>query len=73
MKVIKYICDKCKKEIPSENYYSILIYENADSLGRNTIEGKVINLSNNMERIFGKENIYCKKCIKEITKYINKR
>ncbi len=73
MKVIKYICDRCKKEIPSENYYSILIYENADSYGMQSAEGAAINFANNMEIIFGKENIYCKKCIKEITKYINKR
>ena len=73
MKIIKYICDRCKREIPSENYWSILIYENADSYGMQSAEGAAINCANNMEMISGKEKIYCKRCIREITKYINKR
>ena len=35
MKIIKYICDRCKSEILTENYWSILIYENADSQCQN--------------------------------------
>ena len=73
MKIVKYICDRCKSEILTENYWSILIYENADSYGMQSAEGAAINFANNMEIIFGKEKIYCKRCIKEITKYINKR
>lgn len=61
------LCDRCSKEIKN-NYWTINIYQEADSTGRVSTEGAINNMKENTES--PKE--YCENCIKEIKKSIKK-
>lgn len=69
--MIKRICDRCNQEIQG-NYWTISIYEKEDATMRVTAAGAVNNLTQNINKIFNKEKQYCKECIEEIRKVINK-
>lgn len=60
--MIKRICDRCNKEIKS-NYWTISIYE----------KGAANNLAQNINKLFNKEKEYCKECIEEIVRVINRK
>lgn len=70
--MIKRICDRCNKEIQG-NYWIIRIYEETDSNIRVTAVGAENNLNQNINRMFNKEKEYCRECIEEIGKVINKK
>ena len=70
--MIKRICDRCNQEIQS-NYWTISIYEKEDATIRVTAAGAANNLAQNINRMFNKEKEYCKECIEEISKFINKK
>lgn len=69
--MIKRICDRCNQEIQG-NYWTISIYEKEDATIRVTAAGAANNLAQNINKIFNKEKEYCKECIEEIGKVINK-
>ncbi len=69
--MIKRICDRCNQEIQG-NYWTISIYEKEDATMRVTAAGAANNLAQNINKIFNKEKEYCKECIEEIGKVINK-
>ena len=69
--MIKRICDRCNQEIQG-NYWKISIYEKEDATMRVTAAGAANNLAQNINKIFNKEKEYCKECIEEIGKVINK-
>lgn len=69
--MIKRICDRCGKEIKG-NYWTISIYEKEDSTNRVSVAGATNNIQQNMRKMFNKENEYCKECIEEIKKVIEK-
>lgn len=69
--MIKRICDRCNQEIQG-NYWTISIYEKEDTTMRVTAAGAANNLAQNINKIFNKEKEYCKECIEEIGKVINK-
>lgn len=69
--MIKRICDRCGKEI-KDNYWTISIYEKEDSTIRVSSAGAANNIRQNMNRLLNKEKEYCKECIEEIGKVINK-
>lgn len=70
--MIKRICDRCNQEIQG-NYWTISIYEKEDTTIRVTAAGAANNLAQNINRMFNKEKEYCKECIEEISKFINKK
>ncbi len=69
--MIKRICDRCEKEIQG-NYWTISIYEEEDSTKRVSTAGAANNIRQNMNKLLKKEKEYCKECIEEIKKVINK-
>ena len=69
--MIKRICDRCNQEIQG-NYWTISIYEKEDATMRVAAAGAANNLAQNINKIFNKEKEYCKECIEEIGKVINK-
>lgn len=69
--MIKRICDRCEKEIQG-NYWTISIYEKEDSTNRVSTAGAANNIRQNMNKLFNKEKEYCKECIEEIRKVIDK-
>lgn len=70
--MLKRICDRCNKEIQG-NYWTISIYEKEDKTLRTSVAGAENNLAQNINKMFNKEKEYCKECIKEIDKVINKK
>ena len=69
--MIKRICDRCNQEIQG-NYWTIKKKEKEDATMRVTAAGAANNLAQNINKIFNKEKEYCKECIEEIGKVINK-
>lgn len=70
--MIKRICDRCNQEIQG-NYWTISIYEKEDTTMRVTAAGAANNSAQNIKCMFNKEKEYCKECIEEISKFINKK
>ena len=69
--MIKRLCDRCNKEIQS-NYWTIDIYEKEDNTRRVTTEGVINNMKQNINKILNRQREYCKECIEEIEKVIDK-
>lgn len=61
-------CDRCGEEIKSDYYYIKIINENNSSIGGVDFQTALRNFN---ERLYGKKE-FCRKCIEDIEKYINK-
>lgn len=67
------ICDRCGEKCGGSTYYTIDIYGhdiNPRIDGRVTLETAGQNVNKNIRKMLGVEKQYCKKCIREIEKYI---
>ena len=67
---VKIICDRCGKEIENESdTYHIRIYADSDESNRVSTDGALMNILN----VFNTPKDYCKNCIKEIEKFIDRK
>lgn len=64
-------CDRCG-EVINDNYWTIDIYEKEDNLGKQTTEGVINNTRATINKTFNKEKEFCKKCIEDIKKCIER-
>ena len=71
--MIKFICNKCRKDITGSTYYTVDIYgHDINPTNDNTMACTTVtqNISTNMLKTFSKEKHYCEKCKLQIEKFI---
>ena len=71
----QYVCDKCKKVIEGNTYYTIGIYGNDINPtcdNRVAFDTATQNVAINMQKIFEQQKCYCRDCKEDIERYIGK-